>query len=127
MTGTLIIKTLNSGKAYYYVKLSWQDPKTGNRKQKMLGTGLETKGNKRKAEKALRELIDKNKYLEKLPVFCSSGVDPNITILEYGMAWLDDKKIDGIESSTAETYGCRMKHVFSYFGEKETLIREITP
>ena len=50
MTGTVISKNLNSGNSYFYIKLSYRDPVTGVRKQKLLGTGLTVKGNKRKAE-----------------------------------------------------------------------------
>ena len=50
MTGTLQIKKLASGKAYYYVKLSYKDPHTSAWKSKTLATKLPEKNNKRKAD-----------------------------------------------------------------------------
>ena len=49
MTGSLRIKTLPSGKSYYYVKLNYKDSKSGLWKSKTLATKLEVKNNKRKA------------------------------------------------------------------------------
>ena len=41
MTSTLQVKTLNSQKSYFYVKLSYKDPRTDTWRQKILSTKLE--------------------------------------------------------------------------------------
>lgn len=127
MTGSLSIQQLKSGEVYY-VKLSYKDPKTHKRKQKMLATGIAVKkGTKRKAEAKLRKFLTEYEYLEETPVFREDGVDPNVTVCDYARVWLDDKKTDDISDSTGETYECRMKHVFTYFDEKGTLVKDLTP
>ena len=127
MTGTLITKKLKSGKSYYYVKLSFKDPVTGTWRQKLLGTGLETKGNKRKAEAMIQSFIAEYEGLEKSAVYRTDGVYPNVSMSEYATAWISDKRIDGIQSSTAETYDIRIKHIKSYFDDKGSLVKDITP
>lgn len=56
MTGSLQIKTLPSGKRYFYTVIDVAS-ENGKRKQKWQSTGLEVKGNKKKAEKVLRERL----------------------------------------------------------------------
>lgn len=67
MTGTLQMKTLASGNTYYYVKLSYKDPRSDSWKSKTLATGLEVKNNKRKAEAMIRKFAEQYSYLEELP------------------------------------------------------------
>ena len=65
MTGTVQKKKGASGKEYLYIILSYKDPMTFKRKQKSISTGLKAKGNKRKAETLIPELIKKFEYLER--------------------------------------------------------------
>ena len=127
MTGCLITKNLKSGKSYYYVKLSYSDPSTGARRQKMISTGLIMKGNKRKAEAFMQKAIHDNLYLEEKPVFREDGVDGDVKLCEYAQAWLEDKSVDGIEPSTVEIYTYRVKHIVNYFGRRDPKIKDLTP
>ncbi len=68
MTGTLRTKTLSSGKSYYYINLSYKDPRTNKWKAKTISTGLEVKNNKRKAEAMIRQILEQYAYLEDLPL-----------------------------------------------------------
>ena len=127
MTGTLVEKKLKSGKSYYYVKLSYKDPSTGKWRQKLLGTGLEAKGNKRKAEAMIPVFISDNKDLERTAVYRIDGVNPCVSVRDYAKAWIEDKKIDGIQESTAENYEGRIKHITGYFDKENTLVKDLTP
>lgn len=107
MTGTLRIKQTSAGKSYYYVKLNYKDPRTDSWKFKTLATGLEVKNNKRKAETAIKDFIDKYSYLEELPAEYNTSVSPNITLSDYLDLWLADKERD-LKKSTYEGYAYRV-------------------
>ena len=127
MTGILVPKKLKSGKEYFYVKLNYHDHHTGERKQKMLATGLEVKGNKRKAEAMIPKLISDNAGLEEAAVYRVDGVNPNVSLSDYSIAWLEDKSIDGIQETTVDSYRRLVKHINAYFGSKNTLVKDVTP
>lgn len=59
MKGTVQSKITKKGTEYLYIYLDYTDPITHKRKQKAISTGLEAKGNKRKAEKLIKD-ISKN-------------------------------------------------------------------
>ena len=80
MTGTVQKKKGASGKEYLYIILSYKDPMTFKRKQKSISTGLKAKGNKRKAETLIPELIKKFEDLER-PV--SLGISRDISLCDY--------------------------------------------
>ena len=91
MKGTIQKKKVKSGKEYLYVFLSYKDPKTSKRKQKIVSTGLLAKGNKRKAEKLIPGLIEEYGYLE---VLQDTNDNTNITLCDYLDDWLKHKKRD---------------------------------
>ena len=102
MTGSLQVK---NGK--YYVVINTTDS-NGKRKQKWVSTGLEAKGNKKKAEKMLRDVIQKYEltgYNEKSDIlFC-----------DYMKLWLErtEKSVDII---TYQGYSSVAKaHIIPYF------------
>ena len=66
MTGTLITRKLSSGNSYFYVRLSYKDPRTNTWKTKTLATKLAVKNNKRKAEAMIKKFIEEYDYLEEL-------------------------------------------------------------
>lgn len=126
MTGTLRIKQTSAGKSYYYVKLNYKDPRTDSWKSKTLATGLEVKNNKRKAESVMKELIEKNSYLEELPPEYNTAISPNITLCDYLDLWLADKEKD-LKQSTYEGYAYRVNCIKKYFEAKNPKLIEITP
>ena len=126
MTGTLQIKQLPSGNAYYYVKLSYKDPRTGGWKSKTCATGLAVKNNKRKAENKIKEYVDKYSYLEELPAEYNIKIDPNITLSDYVWVWLHGKERD-LEVDTYEGYSYRAAKIAEYFKDKKTKLVDVTP
>ena len=126
MTGTVISKNLNSGNSYFYIKLSYQDPVTGARKQKLLGTGLTVKGNKRKAEALIPEFCEKYSYLENSPDAICLDADHDVTLCAYTKEWLLSKKSE-IATSTYDSYEYRAKHILEYFGGVNPKLCDVTP
>lgn len=127
MTGTVQPKTLPSGKTYLYICLSYKDPKTGKWKQKTVPTGLEAKGNKRKAQALVTSKIEEFSYLEDVPISLAA-LPPEITLLEYLDIWLEQKKTT-VETATYESYQYRSKGIIRYFEQHHPRIklREVTP
>ena len=117
MTGSLVEKTLKSGNTYYYIKLSYKDTETGLWCQKLLSTGLESNGNKRKATAMIQPYIERYSYLEAPPKDLALNVDANVTVCDYVKEWLDEVKLNDIESTTYVSYVYRAKHILNYFEE----------
>lgn len=113
MTGTIQSKTLRSGKTYLYVYLSYKDPVTGKWKQKTVPTGLEEKGNKRKAQALVPATVKEYAYLEEKPASLTT-LSPEIPLLEYLNIWLEQKKIC-VETATYESYVYRSKGIIRFF------------
>jgi len=126
MTGTLIEKNLNSGKEYFYIRLTYKDGKTDTWKTKTLGTHLETKGNKRKAEKLISDYIQKYSYLENNISDLSADITQDISLCDYIDLWLESKKID-LRTSTYESYAYRSKFIKKYFKDSNPKLVDITP
>ena len=84
MTGSLQIK---NDKYYIIVNLK----ENGKRKQKWIATGLDVKGNKRKAEQLLRETLLECERAPAKPV-C------NILFADYIRAWLKvaERRVDSV-------------------------------
>lgn len=126
LTGTLVTRTLRTGKTYYYVRLSYKDPITEVWKTKTLATKLEVKNNKRKAENMIKDFIQKYAYLENPPLSCSSHVEPDIRICEYMDLWLKDKERD-LKKSTYEGYIYRVDSIKKYFQKENPRVVDMTP
>lgn len=126
MTGTLQIKTLASGNTYYYVKLSYKDPRSDSWKSKTLATGLEVKNNKRKAEAMIRKFAEQYSYLEELPSDLDASLNPDVTLCDYLDLWLKDKERD-LRKSTYEGYTYRVNSIKKYFESKNPKLVDITP
>ena len=123
MTGSLQKKKLASGKEYYYIKLSYIEKGTGKRKSKTLGTGLEVKNNRRKAEAFKKECIEKYAFLENIS---ECTLDTNILLCDYLDKWLEDKKID-LKTSTHEGYSYRVKRINDYFSPRQMKLIDLMP
>lgn len=126
MTGTLQTKQLKSGKSYYYVRLSYKDPRTAEWKTKTLATKLEVKNNKRKAEAMIQPFIEQYSYLEELPAVYNTAVCPDISLCDYIDLWLNDKKHD-LKISTYEAYTYRVNCIKAYFQNKNPKLVDVTP
>jgi len=112
MTGSLQKK---SGK-YYAVINIYQN---GNRKQKWIDTGFAIKGNKMRAEKALREILVQYESSE-IPI--ASDTD----FADYISHWLDSVK-NKIETDTYESYVETVKvHIDPYFRELNRSLESLT-
>ena len=127
MTGSLVEKTLKSGNTYYYIKLSYKDTKTGLWCQKLLSTGLESNGNKRKATAMIQPYIEIYSYLEAPPKDLALNVNANVTVCDYVKEWLDEVKLNDIESTTYVSYVYRAKHILNYFESTNPRLADITP
>ncbi len=79
MTGSLQIK---NGK--YYAVINTTD-RLGKRKQKWISTGLDEKNNKKKAEKCLRDILQKYGETAEIP-------DDDILFSEHIKTWLEEAK-----------------------------------
>lgn len=123
MTGSLQKKKLASGKEYYYIKLSYIEKGTGKRKSKTLGTGLEVKNNRRKAEAFKKECIEKYAFLENIS---ECTLDTNILLCDYLDKWLEDKKSD-LKTSTHEGYSYRVKRINDYFSPRQMKLIDLMP
>ena len=104
MTGSL-----QSDKGKYYAVLNMKD-ELGNRKQKKINLHIDaTSGNKRKAEKALRDVLTEyeRNHIEVLR--------KSIPFCEYVKMWLEETKLR-VEQTTYEGYeGIIKTHIYPYF------------
>lgn len=112
--------------SYYYVKLSYKDSRSKEWKTKTLGTKLEVKNNKRKADAMVDKFVEQYSYLEELPCNGNELLDPNITLCEYLDLWLIDKERD-LKVSTYEAYSYRVNCIKKYFETKDPKVIEVTP
>jgi len=122
MTGSL--QTKNN---IYYIVLNTYE--NGKRKQKWINTELPVKGNKTKAQKLLRETLENHEKAEALRAQQEAD-RANIPFVDAIKLWYADKIGDfehPIDEVTKQGYETLMKnHVFPYWKEKGTLLREIT-
>ena len=122
MTGSL--QTKNN---IYYIVLNTYE--NGKRKQKWINTELPVKGNKTKAQKLLRETLENFEKAEELRAQQEAD-RANIPFVDAIKMWYADKTGDfehPIDEVTKQGYETLMKnHVFPYWKEKGTLLREIT-
>ena len=86
MTGTLQIK-----RGKYYCVLDYRDEK-GARKRKWISTGLEEKGNKRKATEMLNKIIVEYEQKELQAKTIKGTSQCNILFTNYMRNWLERKK-----------------------------------
>lgn len=114
VTGSLQVKN-----GIYYAVLNLKD-ENGKRKQKWISTGLPIKGNKRRAEKSLRDKIQEwdNKIVE----YYSS-----ISVAEYFEKWLAEIKSE-VRPNTYRNYKGNMEnHIIPYFKKKGILLQDLKP
>ncbi len=119
MTGSLQTKNRK-----YYVVVAYKD-EFGKDKRKWYATGLEEKGNKRKAEEKLKEIIRdfENGNLE---VALSQNKDKGILFGDYLQQWLLSIK-NNVEEITYESYGRNINIMKKYFNEKQVYLNDLKP
>lgn len=113
MTGSLQIK---NGK--YYAVLNVTDV-NGNRKQKWISTGMETKGNKKRAEQFLRD---------KLKEFELKGniLQTDMLFSDYVLQWLNLAKLR-LDESTYQSYKFLANaHIVPYFNNSKVTLDKLT-
>lgn len=107
-----------------YVVLYYKDPATLKDRTKWLSTGLEEKGNKRRAAALILEYIEKYRFLENTLAWQSA----DMPFVDYYKSWLEKKKTDGsIEMSTWEGYKLHSTHIIDYFSSHNIRLCELTP
>ena len=113
MTGSLQVK---NGK--YYMVLNGVE--NGKRKQRWVSTGLTEKGNRRKAERLLREKLAEEE--RKAP----SGEAMNILFTDYLQRWLalSEQRVDEV---TMQSYRMlSLRHVLPWFQERGLTLSEVS-
>lgn len=125
MTGSIQEKINKSGKAYYYIRLSYKDPISQTWRQKWVSTGLPVKNNKRKAEAMVEAVIEANRHLEFAPESVNQSIDQDILLCDYIDYWLEAKKRD-LQVSTYEGYEYRAAHIKRYFEPLRYKVRELS-
>ncbi len=124
MTGSIQTKTTKSGKRMLYVVLYYKQPSTLKGCTKWLSTGLEEKGNKRKAAALIPEYVEKYRFLE----HDGAEQSADMPFVDYYQSWLEKKKTDGsIEMSTWEGYKLHSTHIIDYFSIHKIKLCELTP
>lgn len=114
MTGSLQIK---NGKYYAVINTKDED---GKRRQRWISTELEVKGNKRNAERFLRE------QLEEIELQPKKKKNVGVLLSDYILVWLKSKE-GYIEENTYQSYSMIANtHLVPYFKKKRKKIEDIT-
>lgn len=114
MTGSIQEK---NGK--YQIVLNFKDSE-GKRKQKWISTGLDIKGNKRKAEELLKGYLSENEE--------SDYIEPTKTFLhDFIEKWIELNKAN-IQVTTYDGYKHILKkHIIPYFQEHTVILNKVKP
>ena len=121
MAGTLQIK---NGK--YYCVLDYRDEK-GARKLKWISTGLEEKGNKRKATEMLNKIIMEYEQKEPQTKTIEGTSQSDILFTDYMKNWMERKKGKVEQGSLDVYYKVIYKHFIPHFYSLRLTLREIKP
>lgn len=113
MTGSLQTK---NGKYYAVINIIDEN---GKRKQKWFSTKLDIKGNKKNAEKFLREKIQELEEHE-------NSFGNNILLCDYIEHWLNVVHISVRETTYLGYLGICNTHLIPYFKERQLLLTDIT-
>ena len=115
MTGSL-----RSDKGKFYAVLNLKD-EFGKRKQKAINLNIDdVPGNKRKAQRALREVVNEHES-NHIVVY-----QRDVLFCEYIKVWLEEAK-PGIEVDTYESYECYVNlHLYPYFQNLKVSLRDLS-
>ena len=111
MTGSLKIKN-----GVYYAVINYKD-NYGKYKQKWISTGLKERGNKKEAQKFLKEQLDKfnlNEIYEQTP---EPQINNDIIFVDYIAQYVEDKK-EELSPAVYYSYCNQVKVLTKFFGDK---------
>ncbi len=111
MTGSLKIKN-----GVYYAVINYKD-NYGKYKQKWISTGLKERGNKKEAQKFLKEQLDKfnlNEIYEQTP---EPQINNDIVFVDYIAQYVEDKK-EELSPAVYYSYCNQVKVLTKFFGDK---------
>lgn len=114
MTGSVQLS-----KNYWYCVLNMRD-ENGKPKKKWISTGLPQKGNKKKAQAILNELLVQYEGHDVITNYAE------MPFSEYCDHWLKGKK-ETIELTTYQGYEYRIAHIRRYFENRKTILSKVTP
>jgi len=121
MTGSLRVQN-----GIYQAIIRYKD-KDGNKKSLSRTTGYETKGNKKKADEKLNELIEEFKYLEYGYVPEKIYSDNKALFTDVIKQWLKNKE-NTVDRSTYDGHTIYVnKHIIPYFKKLNLFVNEVTP
>ena len=121
MTGSLRVQN-----GIYQAIIRYKDT-AGNKKSISRSTGYTEKGNKKKAEAKLSELMEEFKHLEAGYIPDEAESDDKILFTDAVKQWLESKE-NTIERSTYEGYMSYVDcHILPYFGKLNLYLHEVTP
>lgn len=113
MTGSVQI---SKGKWYCVLNFRGED---GKRKPKWIKTGLSEKGNKKKAQAILQQLLVQYSGHETITNYAE------MQLSDYCDYWLNGKK-GTIDVVTYEGYEIRISHIKDYFSERKMVLSKVT-
>ena len=126
MEASVQSKTQRSGRSYFYIVLSYKEYKTQKNMTKWISTGMEVRGNKKRAESMIPEIKEKYAFLERKNGSMYDFDKKEYLVADYVSTWLSRKKFE-VYTSTYEGYVTRAKHIIDYFRERKTLLIDLTP
>lgn len=127
LSGSVQSKSTKKGKEYLYTVI--YVPHLG--RQKWEATGLEAKGNIKKAEKILKERLamyeQQERELKEATMKAQKKVEQaadDIRFVDWVVKCVENNK-SAIRASTAEGYDYQVKHITDYFGDSDITLSQI--
>lgn len=112
--------SLQEKNGFYYAVLNLKDD-TGKRKQKWIGTELPIRGNKKRAEKILRELLEQYDNND------ITSTSKKILFTKFIQMWMDINKAK-LQTTTYDGYvHIFNKHIKPYFNELGIFLQDVKP
>ena len=119
----MIAGRLQEKNGRWYMVLSYLDPVTGKRKQPWFATGLDAKGNKKKAEKMLSEL--RRTFV--IPKTECSKLDQDIDFADFMMEWLEFARHSIAKTTFASYQNMVTKKIVPYFKANPISLQALDP
>ena len=122
----MIAGRLQEKNGKWYMVLSYPDPVTGKRKQPWFATGLDVKGNKKKAEEMLSKL--RRDYV--IPNAGDAGTVPpgdQIDFADFMLQWLEFTKHTVSQTTYASYQNSVTKKIVPYFRKHPVTLKALEP